>query len=341
MTTTTLATQTADQAALMEKVLLGGDLSQLNPAQRVSYYNSVCESVGLNPLTKPFDYLKLDGKLVLYARKDATEQLRKLHGISIIDVQRSVYSDVLLIQVTVSAKDGRKDTDIGAVSIKGLQGKALANAMMKAITKGKRRATLSIAGLGWLDESELDTMDNYAGVTVDHDTGEIVTAAKVEGNGSKWQHQDIWGGWSSKDDALHWACTSQVMAGVFKHENHANNALLKLRRDLAEGLAEDEKLTAGIMWDAWVNDCYRRRDEAQANGDAQKNLASQDAVSNHADVGGAEVNVTVQEPTHDVDTDGPDPLDDPATQQAIDAEWEAMMGDAAHGMSNYRQEESF
>ena len=39
-----------------------------------------------------------------------------------------------------------------------LKGDALANALMKAETKAKRRVTLSIAGLGWLDETELDTI---------------------------------------------------------------------------------------------------------------------------------------------------------------------------------------
>jgi hypothetical protein len=39
-----------------------------------------------------------------------------------------------------------------------LKGDALANALMKAETKAKRRVTLSIAGLGWLDETELETV---------------------------------------------------------------------------------------------------------------------------------------------------------------------------------------
>jgi hypothetical protein len=54
-----------DEAQLMESVLLGGDLSKLSPAQRVVYYQRVCESIGLNPLTKPFDYINLNGKLTL------------------------------------------------------------------------------------------------------------------------------------------------------------------------------------------------------------------------------------------------------------------------------------
>ena len=73
-----LATQTAVAASTIESVLLGGDLERLSPAERVAYYTKVCESLGLNPLTKPFQYLKLNGKTLLYASKDCTEQLRRL-----------------------------------------------------------------------------------------------------------------------------------------------------------------------------------------------------------------------------------------------------------------------
>ena len=52
----------------------------------------------------------------------------------------------------------REDVDFGAVSIKGLAGDALVNAKLKAITKAKRRVTLSICGLGFLDETEIDTI---------------------------------------------------------------------------------------------------------------------------------------------------------------------------------------
>jgi ferric iron reductase protein FhuF len=45
---------------------------------------------------------------------------------------------------------------------------------MKAVTKGKRRLTLSLCGLGWLDETEIQTIPDATAVIVD-DTGEIVT----------------------------------------------------------------------------------------------------------------------------------------------------------------------
>lgn len=143
-------------AAVMEGALLGGDLERLQPAQRIDYMLATCKTLGLNPLTKPFEFIRLNGKMVMYARKDATEQLRKLNGISVTIAAREVVDDVYVVTAQARDKHGRTDESIGAVPIKGLQGEAKANALMKAETKAKRRVTLSISGLGMLDESETD-----------------------------------------------------------------------------------------------------------------------------------------------------------------------------------------
>jgi len=52
-----------DQAATIENVLVRGDLKDLSEDQRTQYYLQVCNSLGLNPATRPFDYLTLNGKL--------------------------------------------------------------------------------------------------------------------------------------------------------------------------------------------------------------------------------------------------------------------------------------
>jgi hypothetical protein len=44
------------------------------------------------------------------------------------------------------------------VSLHNLKGEALANAIMKCETKAKRRVTLSICGLGLLDELDVETL---------------------------------------------------------------------------------------------------------------------------------------------------------------------------------------
>jgi hypothetical protein len=143
---------------VVEKVVIGGDLSTLNAAQRAEYYAAVCRSLGLNQLTKPFEYLNLNGKLRLYALRDCADQLRRLHGISIYIAKRERLSDIYVVTARAKDRQGREDESTGAVTVGNLKGDALANALMKAETKAKRRVTLSIAGLGWLDETELETI---------------------------------------------------------------------------------------------------------------------------------------------------------------------------------------
>jgi hypothetical protein len=139
---------------VVEKVVIGGDLAGLNAVQRAEYYSAVCRSLGLNPLTKPFEYLNLNGKLRLYALRDCADQLRRLHGISIYIANRERMSDIYVVTARAKDRQGREDESTGAVTVGDLRGDALANALMKAETKAKRRVTLSIAGLGWLDETE-------------------------------------------------------------------------------------------------------------------------------------------------------------------------------------------
>ena len=136
---------------IVEKVVIGGDLA-------ADYYAAVCRSLGLNPLTKPFEYLTLNGKLRLYALRDCADQLRRLHGISIYIANRERMNDIYVVTARAKDRQGREDESTGAVPLGNLRGDALANALMKAETKAKRRVTLSIAGLGWLDETEVETI---------------------------------------------------------------------------------------------------------------------------------------------------------------------------------------
>lgn len=145
-------------ATTIEQALIGGDLAKLTPIERVSYYNSVCQSLNLNPLTKPFAYIALNGKLVLYALKDCTEQLRSTRLVSVKIVARELADDCYVVTAQAALPAGRQDEAIGVVSIAGLKGEARANAMMKAETKAKRRVTLSICGLGMLDETEVESI---------------------------------------------------------------------------------------------------------------------------------------------------------------------------------------
>lgn len=145
-------------ASTLEKLLVHGDLKELTASERLQWYKARCEAAGLDPRTQPFQYIVLSGKLTLYATKAATEQLRKIHGVSVTGLTPEQIGDIYVVTCNVQDATGRKDSATGAVAVSSLRGEALANALMKAETKAKRRATLSITGMGMLDESEVDSI---------------------------------------------------------------------------------------------------------------------------------------------------------------------------------------
>lgn len=174
---TALTTNGSNGAALatnvLEAVTANGDLGKLSKADQAQYVMALCQSVGLNPLSRPIELMTFQGRTVPYARKDATDQLRKLNRISITIVSRIEEGDIYTVTARATTPDGRTDEDVGSVVLAGLKGENRANAIMKAHTKSKRRVTLSICGLGLLDESELDTVGvdaapvSAAGITVE------------------------------------------------------------------------------------------------------------------------------------------------------------------------------
>lgn len=263
-----LATMTG---TALEQVVIGGDLKSLTPPQRVEYYAKVCESVGLNPLTKPFDYITLNGKLTLYARKDAADQLRKIHGISITSLDTEIINDVYCVTAVAMSRDGRTDIDTGAVNIKGMSGDNLANAMMKARTKAKRRVTLSIAGLGWLDETELETIQSAQPVIVSQETGEVITATgngKSNGNGKQAQAPQpepapelpaVVASWTKPDDAYMWAVGIGAAEGGVAH---AKNVFSKIVNEQFEG--KFRQSNAAEVYTAFYHECLKRAADAEA-----------------------------------------------------------------------------
>jgi hypothetical protein len=124
--------------------------------------------MGLDPYTKPFDLLRLKGREVLYCTRSGTQQLNKLHKVSHLITSRDTNTDagVYIVTSKASLPDGRCTESLGAVNIQGLKGEDYANAIMKAETKAKRRATLDLLGLGVLDESEAESIPNASKVAI-------------------------------------------------------------------------------------------------------------------------------------------------------------------------------
>lgn len=135
-------------------LVIKGDTSKLTLEQKTQYYNAVCCTVGLNPATRPFQFLTFQGKEVLYPDKSCAEQLRSLKGISLSGPKFTFQGALIIVEVTATMRNGRTDTDFGIVDTTTNLNKGLSkgDAMLKAVTKAKRRVTFSICGLGFLNE---------------------------------------------------------------------------------------------------------------------------------------------------------------------------------------------
>jgi len=156
----------SDTNQIIRDIILTGNIGSLKPEHRADYVIALAKHVGVDPITRPFDLLTLQGKTVVYANKSCTDQLRVLHGVSIRIVSREQVGDIYVVTAEATDKHGRTDSDIGSLNVKGLTGEALSNAMMKAGTKAKRRVTLSLCGLGQVsDESEIDGIKAEAAAT--------------------------------------------------------------------------------------------------------------------------------------------------------------------------------
>lgn len=155
-------TEDATQAKVIESLVMRGDVSGLSPTQRTHYYLKLCDQLGINPATQPLAYLRLNGREVLYATRGATDQLAATHRLTrkIVDGPKIIdVAGTKLVYAVCEAThpNGRVETATATVPLVDP-----VNVLMKCETKAKRRATLSILGLGILDECELETIPAHA-----------------------------------------------------------------------------------------------------------------------------------------------------------------------------------
>ncbi|MBO0722324.1 MAG: hypothetical protein J2P41_15970 [Blastocatellia bacterium] len=155
--------QTLDEMEILRRVIAKGDLADLTPEQQLKYYIEICRRHKLDPLSRPFDFLEStdrNGKrrVVLYGNKECAAQLRVDRQVSIYKIDESEENGFYSVTAYARLPDGREDLDIGVVVVRGLSAEQYANAIKKAITQAKRRVTLSICGLGMLDETEVDSV---------------------------------------------------------------------------------------------------------------------------------------------------------------------------------------
>jgi hypothetical protein len=146
---------------LLAKIVQSGDLAMLSESDRLIYYFNYCRQLGLNALSRPFDYINEFNektgktKISLYPNAQAASQLRDKRNVSTRILKEECLLNGDIYSVLVEARIGdRTEQATGKVSLSGLSGKHKANAMKKAETQARRRATLAIVGLDAIgDES--------------------------------------------------------------------------------------------------------------------------------------------------------------------------------------------
>lgn len=165
-----LATATDDErrdlARVAESLVINGDLSLLTPEESTRHYLMVCQRLRLDPTTSPLLRITLNGRSILYPTRGATDQLAAAWGVDRNLTEKPHVVDTgagKIIQAScVATWRGRTDESTGSVPVPAHGGEALCNALLKAETKCKRRATLSILGLGMLAEEEVESAQSEA-----------------------------------------------------------------------------------------------------------------------------------------------------------------------------------
>lgn len=150
--------------AALAHVLGSGDLAQLTNAERVGHYVRLCRSLGLNELSRPFDWIYFKEreseaeKLTLYPNQSCAAQLRRQHHMRVMITRREIVGELFVCEAKGFTPDGREDVSTKYVPLTNkygrLKGTFLANAMMKAETGAKRRVTLSMVGLASPPDSD-------------------------------------------------------------------------------------------------------------------------------------------------------------------------------------------
>ncbi|NJN13185.1 MAG: hypothetical protein HC815_36805 [Richelia sp. RM1_1_1] len=185
--------------AAIEKVKdNNGDVSQLTAVERKILYLEMCRAYNLDPLSFPLDYIESDGKLKIYVNSVGAAQLRDRFSISTRIKSREFLEDMWIVVVEASRGD-RKEEATGAASVMNKFGKtsptAKVNALKKAETQAKRRATLAICGFGWDDEESGRLVKAEF-----HDIPQDILSMPLPPTNT-----EIWKNWKNPTDAIAWA----------------------------------------------------------------------------------------------------------------------------------------
>ncbi len=164
-----------EQMAKFANLMTTGDFSKMTKPEKDRFCISLAQSLGLMPWPPPFIFIPgQNGKELLYATKSCADQLRKIHKINIeityqgpLQIGEQINQDIYCVRAKATMPDGRCDEDAGTISLKGKAGEDLANAILRCVTKAKRRVTYTITGLSLPDETEARSFSQDRGSQVE------------------------------------------------------------------------------------------------------------------------------------------------------------------------------
>jgi hypothetical protein len=163
---------------IVESLVLDGDLGRMSPGQRVAYYVHRCRILGIDPGEQPFQLIRLNGKLALYATKTCANALTRVNRLSVEIKSTKIEGSLVIVEARATGPDQRFADDIGVLDLTE-EKLSKSNALMKCATKAKRRAVLALVGLGVLDETEAVDIRGAQRVRLDVATGELEAEPNV------------------------------------------------------------------------------------------------------------------------------------------------------------------
>lgn len=154
-----IAVASPEQAAAGLTHYLGtGDLSKLTGEQRAAIYRRTCDSLGINSLTRPFEWYEFYDpetkakKMVLYPRSACADQLAYQHRIRVEVLEEKIVGSLFKVVLKGTMPSGRTETNLSYLDLTDrdgnpLRGQKLGNAYMKGHTKAKRRLIFGMVGM--------------------------------------------------------------------------------------------------------------------------------------------------------------------------------------------------
>ena len=143
-----------DAAGALAHVLGSGDLYALSNAQRVAHYINLCRSLGLNPLSRPYQWIGFKESenspavLTLYFKPQAAAEVLRNNRVSVHFPRKEIVGELFVCEAHGTAPDGRLGVGTKYVPLTGkfgkLTGRYLANAFMAAESGALRRLAINM-----------------------------------------------------------------------------------------------------------------------------------------------------------------------------------------------------